>query len=329
MGSMIVRFTSAAGARWGVLVSKAPTRAEDEIEVVEIKTDAVTTGQLITALENGLALPQDGERRTLRASTLLSPVTTDATLVCQGLNYGTHVTETGVGERKKNLFFNKASSSLSGPYQDIVRPAEVELLDYEVEVGIVLRRDLKAGDVVTKDTLGNYIAAVVLCNDISARDTMFAALMMQWYEGKSFRTFCPAGPVLYWLEPSAVAATIDEMEFTLSYKGSVRQSSNMSLMIYKPAETLTQLARITDLKSGDMVMTGTPGGVLLGHASPARIAEILKGHLFDDAKRTEEFRKELKSAVSFLQPGETLELTMRDGHAKLDLGGQLCRIAQG
>src|SRR2546430_13961616 len=103
MSSMIVHFESSTGARWGLLVSDAPSRPEDKIEVVEIETDAATTGQLITAMENGLALPKTGKRKTILAGKLLSPVTSDATLICQGLNYRTHVDETGVGPRKKNL----------------------------------------------------------------------------------------------------------------------------------------------------------------------------------------------------------------------------------
>lgn len=329
MSSMIVRFQSSGGARWGVLASNAPSRPEDKIEVVQIETDAVTTGQLMAAIENGLAVSDAGQRKAILAESLLSPVTNDATLICQGLNYHTHVEETGVGKRKKNLIFSKASSSLSGPYADIVRPKNVELLDYEAEIGIVLRRDLKAGDIVTKDNLGSFVAAVVLCNDVSARDAMFGALMMQWYEGKSYRTFCPAGPVLYWLNPADVSETLEKLEFTLSYKDALRQSANTSQMIYKPAETLTELAGMIDLKAGDMVLTGTPGGVLIGHGSPSRMAEIVTTNLIDDEKRRDEFRKELKSKTSFLQPGETLTLTFRDGHANRDLGGQFCKIAQG
>ena len=329
MSSMIVRFESADGARWGLLVSDAPTRPEDKIQVREIATDAATTGQLIAALESGLRLPQTGETTTIPAASLVSPVTSDGTVICQGLNYGAHAKETGAAKRTRNLIFAKASSSLTGPYGDIVRPANVELLDYEVEVGIVLRRDLKAGDVVTQEHVGSYIGAVVLCNDVSARDTMFGAPSIQWFKGKSYRTFLPAGPVLYWLDPSEVAPTLDKLEFTLSYKDSVRQAANTSQMIYKPAETLTELATMMDMKAGDVLLTGTPGGVLIGHAKPARMKEIITTNIQDDDRREEEFRKELKSAVSFLQPGETLALTLHDGHAKRDLGGQFNRIVQG
>jgi 2-keto-4-pentenoate hydratase/2-oxohepta-3-ene-1,7-dioic acid hydratase in catechol pathway len=310
-------------------VSSAPSRPDEKIEIVEIDTNATTTGQLITAIESGLALSESGQRKTILAQALLSPVTTDATLVCQGLNYPTHVQETGGLKRKKNLIFSKASSSLCGAYADIVRPKNVELLDYEAEVGIVLRRDLKSGDVITNDNIGSYVAAVVLCNDISARDAMFGAVLIQWYEGKSYRTFCPAGPVLYWLKPDDVSATLEKLEFTLSYKDTLRQSADTSQMIYKPAETLTELANILDLKAGDMVLTGTSGGVLIGHGSPGRIAEIVRTHMGDDEKRLDEFRKELKSKTSFLEPGETLSLTLRDAHGNRDLGGQFSRIAQG
>ncbi|RQR24591.1 fumarylacetoacetate hydrolase family protein [Burkholderia sp. Bp9142] len=329
MSLMIVRFDNGAGASWGLLMSEAPTRPEDQIKVAEIATDATTTGELISAIENGLQLPESGEGKTVPAGKLLSPVTSDATLVCQGLNYRSHADETGAFKRKQNLIFGKASSSLNGPYADIVRPADVELLDYEAEVGIVLRRDLEAGAVVTEDQLGAYVAAVVLCNDVSARDTMFGAPSLQWYKGKSYRTFCPAGPVLYWVSPAETVQTLERLEFTLSYKDSVRQSASTSQMIYKPAETLTELASMMDLKAGDMVLTGTPGGVLIGYASHARMRDVIVNNIMDDERRRDDFRKELQSSVSFLQPGDTLSLTLHDGHANRDLGGQFSRIVQG
>src|SRR5439155_19133466 len=79
MSSMIVRFESAGGARWGLLVSDAPTRPEDRIQVREIASDAATTGQLIASLESGRPLPQTGETRTIPAGSLMSPVTSDGT----------------------------------------------------------------------------------------------------------------------------------------------------------------------------------------------------------------------------------------------------------
>jgi 2-keto-4-pentenoate hydratase/2-oxohepta-3-ene-1,7-dioic acid hydratase in catechol pathway len=263
VASMIVRYEVQGLLRWGVLTSPAPTNPDDAIEVIEVPTEVVTTSALLATLESDPLSVNRGIRVPLIARDLLSPITANSTLLCQGLNYWAHAAEAGHRERKQNLLFAKASSSLSGPYDDIVRPAGVELLDYEVEVGIVLRKDLTAGTVVDDDNIGSYVAGVVLCNDVSARDVMFGATFLQWFQGKSYRTFCPTGPVLYLLDEPEVAKTVANLEISLTYKEAVRQSANTSQLIYKPAETLTHVATIMDLRRGDVILTGTPGGVIL------------------------------------------------------------------
>jgi 2-keto-4-pentenoate hydratase/2-oxohepta-3-ene-1,7-dioic acid hydratase in catechol pathway len=329
MAVMILRYLDDAGVlRWGRLASQPPTAPEDVIDVIDLALDgSASTGELISEFDRNPEAFEGGQRKPIKAKSLQSPVTSDATLICQGLNYSDHAAEAGHQQRKQNLLFGKASASLSGPYDDILRPAGVELLDYEVEVGIVLRTKLGIGAAVDDSNIGSYVAGVVLCNDVSARDVMFAASFMQWYQGKSYRTFCPAGPVLYLMTPSEVAVTLENLEISLSYQGEQRQHTVTSQLIYKPAETLTQIALITDLRVGDMVLTGTPGGVI-AQGTP-KLIEILKTHLLDDTRRLDEMRIEMKNLANFLQPGEFVSLTMRDLHAGIDLGGQYSVIAQG
>ena len=325
MASMIVRYEDQGLLRWGVLTSPPPSRPDDVIEVVEVATEAGTTNGLLAALESDRRLAEQGRRLQISAKDLLSPITTDATLLCQGLNYGAHAAEAGHRERKQNLLFVKASSSLSGPYDDIVRPAGVELLDYEVEVGIVLRNDLTAGTIVVDENIGSHVAGVVLCNDVSARDVMFGATFLQWFQGKSYRTFCPTGPVLYLLDEPEVAKTLANLEISLTYKEAVRQSANTSQLIYKPAETLTQVATIMDLRRGDTILTGTPGGVIL--KGTPKLIEIMKTQLLDDLRRRDEMRVEAKQHAAFLRPGDSVTLSLRDLHVNRELGGQHCRVA--
>jgi 2-keto-4-pentenoate hydratase/2-oxohepta-3-ene-1,7-dioic acid hydratase in catechol pathway len=329
MAVSIVRYLDDAGVlRWGRLTSQPPTAPDDTIEVIDLAIDGhSSTGELISEFDQNPQAFEHGQSRQIKAKSLQSPVTNDATLICQGLNYSDHAAEAGHHQRKQNLLFSKASASLSGPYDDILRPAGVELLDYEVEVGIVLRAKLGIGDTVDDGNIGSYVAGAVLCNDVSARDVMFAASFMQWYQGKSYRTFCPAGPVLYLMTPSEVAVTLDNLEISLTYQGEQRQRAITSQLIYKPAETLTQIAAITDLRAGDMILTGTPGGVI-AQGTP-KLIETLKTHLLDDVRRRDEMRAEMKNLANFLQPGESLSLTMRDLHAGVDLGGQYSAIAEG
>jgi 2-keto-4-pentenoate hydratase/2-oxohepta-3-ene-1,7-dioic acid hydratase in catechol pathway len=329
MAVMILRYRDDAGAlHWGRLASQPPAAPDDIIEVVDLAIDGnLSTAELIAEFDRNPQGLERGQSKQIKAKSLQSPVTSDATLVCQGLNYADHAAEAGHHERKQNLLFVKASSSLSGPYDDIVRPSGVELLDYEVEVGIVLRAKLGMGGAIDDSNVGSYVAGVVLCNDVSARDVMFGASFLQWFQGKSYRTFCPAGPVLYLMTPSEVAVTLKNLEISLTYQGVQRQHANTSQLIYKPAETLTQVASIMDLRAGDMILTGTPGGVI-AQGTP-KLIEALKTQLLDDARRQDEIRVEMKKLANFLQPGETVTLTLRDLHAGIELGGQLSVIAEG
>ena len=322
MGLLVVRYKNNDGAHWGVLDGAAPLDGDASVSIRPLAVTAATTGELIAAFDAGL--PEPGAARALPARDLLSPVTNDATLICQGLNYADHAAEAQHHARKQNLFFAKASSTLSGAYDAIERPPEVELLDYEVEFGIVLRQKLTQGAAVDAASLGQYVAGVVLCNDVSARDIMFGASFLQWFQGKSYRGFCPAGPVLYLLAADEVAGVLENLELKLWVNGELRQSTNSDRLIFKPADTLAQLSKILDLKPGDLVLTGTPAGV----TSPAtpKLVEILKTNLLADETRRQELRIEMSKFRPFLQPGDVVTATLYDGSRGISLGGLSNRV---
>jgi 2-keto-4-pentenoate hydratase/2-oxohepta-3-ene-1,7-dioic acid hydratase in catechol pathway len=323
MNSMIVRYRQARHVFWGKLLGQAPTSGTDVLDVAPLVANAATTGELIASLIDVPHLAV-GDPVTIKASQLLSPITEDATLICQGLNYISHQAESGYTERKQNLLFSKAASSLSGPYDDIVKPAAVELLDYEVEIGIVLRAPITAGTRVTEQNVADFVAGVVLCNDVSARDVMFGASFMQWFQGKSYRTFCPAGPLFYLVDPAEVVETLQSIEIALSLNGEERQRAQSSQMIFGPVETLNDIAAIMDLKRGDLILSGTPGGVIV-QGTPALI-EILKTRLHADTIRRDEMRVEQQARARFLEQGDVLTLRMRDVRSGLELGQQRCVI---
>jgi len=325
MAMLIVRYRDGNKPAWGRLTAEAPRSPRETLELRKLPIEAQTTAGLISALADYPQLGETGTPGHIPASQLLSPVTSDAQLICQGLNYRDHAAEAGHHVRKQNLFFMKASSSLTGPYDEVCHPPDTELLDYEVEFGIVLRSDFYGPSTITPANVGEFVAGVVLCNDVSARDTMFGASFFQWFQGKSYRTFCPAGPVLYWLEPTEVADALENIEISLSLNGESRQRAVSSQLIYKPPETLTLLTQFMDLRRGDVVLTGTPGGVI-AQGSPRRM-EILRTLLLADDERRTALRTELLSNARFLQPGDTLQLRMRDLRFGTELGGQLTRIA--
>jgi 2-keto-4-pentenoate hydratase/2-oxohepta-3-ene-1,7-dioic acid hydratase in catechol pathway len=319
MPILVVRYILDGEPHWAKLSGAPPERAMDKVTIWPIKTSAKTTSGLIAEIDSGQALVTD-TAVTIAAADLLSPVTEDAQLICQGLNYGDHSSESGVHVRKRNLIFMKASSSLSGAYDDIVRPGEVQLLDYEIEIGLVLRQDIREAVEITDENIGEYVAGVVLCNDISARDVMFGAIFLQWFEGKSFRTFCPTGPVLYLVEPQDTAETLRSLEMTLSLNGELRQSAVSDKMIFKPTETLTHLSSRINLKRGDVLLTGTPGGVI---AQPnLEVKRILETQLMSDQTRQAALCAEFHTLATFLKPGDVITANLRDLRTNLALGGQ-------
>ncbi len=321
---LLIRFLDASTHRWGELLGKAPVAGADMVDVVPFDTAASTTGELITALDRNAVKPL--ERVQIVASRLLSPITPDAALVCQGLNYADHANEASHANRKSNLIFGKAGSSICGPYDDIVRPPVVELLDYEVEFALVMRADLLADARVTEDNIGDFVAGVVLCNDISARDIQFGESLIQWFRGKSYRTFCPTGPLLCLPERQEVAALLRNLAIQLWVNGGLRQSATSERLIWKPVETLNYVRSFMNMKPGDLLLTGTPGGVT-APVTPAMV-DIIKTHLFADDHRMKALRAEMSKGRPFLGPGDVVTTSLTDCRNGAALGGQQNMIAQ-
>lgn len=320
MGLKIVRFRASDGdARWGILRNT---------HIDGLATQYDSHGELLQAYaDDPVGFTADtGQRIERDAVTLLAPVVGSPQIFCQGLNYETHRDEGGVAtrgaNRGENLIFTKPPSAITGPSGNIVRPANCELLDYEVELALVMKRDLPVSSIVTPDTLLDYVGAITLTNDVSARDLMFGAPMMQWFKGKGQRTFCPTGPVLYLLGEDD-QGLLDRLRLRLSLNGQLRQDATTDQLIFKPHETLTELAEFTDVQTGDMVLTGTPGGVILNASPKVGLAIVL--NFTNDARRKRKLVA-TQSKVRYLQPGDELRLSLCSSDGQLDLGEQRCRV---
>jgi 2-keto-4-pentenoate hydratase/2-oxohepta-3-ene-1,7-dioic acid hydratase in catechol pathway len=253
---------------------------------------------------------------------LLSPLLEDIQLYCQGLNYASHRAESGLdikAQDEENLLFMKASSSLCGANDDILRPPGCELLDYEIELGLVLRTAISGPVDVSDDNLEQYVGALVLCNDVSARDFMFGAPMLQWFRGKSQRTFCPTGPVLYLLEEGEIAQ-LYALELKLWMNGELKQHATTDQLIHQPPKTLSEISRFANLAVGDCILTGTPGGVLVGHNLKSALAVLL--NFTNDAKRRRKFVAAQMAKTRFLEPGDVLQLEIKSLDGSIDLGTQ-------
>ena len=322
MSRLIVRYREGNAVRWGDLDGAAPRSPDDAVTVRPLSIDADMTAVFLSQL--GVGSVAHGAAVSIRASHLLSPVTPDASLVCQGLNYPSHAQEARHAERKSNLLFAKAGSSITGPYDDIVRPADAELLDYEVEFALVMRRHLGAKDRIAAANIGEYVAGIVLCNDVSARDIQFGESLLQWFRGKSYRSFCPVGPVLWLLEPEEVAPALERLELRLHVNGELRQEARSQQLIWKPAETLSYVATILDMRAGDLLLTGTPGGVT-SPVTPTMV-EIIRTHLLADEARRDGLRAEMSKGRPFLRHGDIVTATLTELESGRCLGGLCNRV---
>ena len=313
MGICVIRFKeSEEVVRWGIvennLVMPLSTHYASHRDLMDAFSDNPTSLQFSTEV----AVP-------LETLQLLSPVTSDVQIFCQGLNYASHQEEGGVKTGKgQNLIFTKPPSSICGPRDDIIRPANCQLLDYEVELALVLKRDVPADTEITNENLLDYVGGFTLANDVSARDLCFGAPMLQWFKGKGHRTFCPTGPILYLMDSEEVDL-LSNLRLTLSLNGESRQDATTDQLIFKPDETLTELAGFTNLMKGDMLLTGTPGGVILNASPKVGLAIVM--NFTNDKKRREKLIKSQKG-VRYLQPGDQLKLSLETKDGSRHFGSQ-------
>jgi 2-keto-4-pentenoate hydratase/2-oxohepta-3-ene-1,7-dioic acid hydratase in catechol pathway len=288
--------------------------------LVRLDLPAATTGQLLAdraALDAAIAEAGAAPHRAVPVQSLdvLSPVTAPARVVAQMVNYRSHAEDSGLDpDRVPPSFFRKSSHSITGPTGDIVRPDGVGFLDYEVELGLVIGRDVPVGTTVTDADLHRYVAGLVVTNDVSARQIQLTRT--QFYEAKSYPTFTPVGPWLT-LVDAADLARLDALRLTLSVNGEVRQDSTVADLIVRPARALTLLSRFQPLSPGDLLLTGTPGGTAL--TAPPKVVEKLAG-LLPPATKWRLFFKRQAGNPKYLRDGDLI--TAGIAAPGLDLGTQ-------
>ncbi len=288
---------------------------------VLIDTDASTTAELLADRAAVVAARDGGEPVPVDSLALLSPVTTPCRVIAQMANYASHAKDAGMDPASVPMaFFRKASGSVSGPHDDVVRPAHVTLLDHEVEIGIVVGRAVEAGTELGASDLPDVVAALVVTNDVSARDLQLPKT--QFYESKSYRTFTPTGPALVILEDGELDR-FAELRLRLWVDGDLRQDQLASDMIYGPLESLNALARFQDLASGDLVLTGTPVGTAL--SAPPKVVEKI-GALLPPAVKWKAFFRGQARNPRYLQDGNLMELRIATDDGAIDLGVQRTRV---
>jgi 2-keto-4-pentenoate hydratase/2-oxohepta-3-ene-1,7-dioic acid hydratase in catechol pathway len=283
-----------------------------------VETDATTTGELLSQrdrLESAAS-----SRRTVEESTLdlVSPVTAPCRVVAQMTNFASHVKDSGLDPETIPLtFFRKTSGSISGPFDAIVQPEHVRCLDYEVEIGLVIGRELPVATQVTEENWTSFVAGVVVTNDVSARDVQLPKT--QFFESKSYPTFTPVGPALVLLDPDELKR-FGDLRLRLWVNGELRQDAVVDDdMIYSPLVALQALSRFQRLDAGDLLLTGTPEGTAL--SAPPKPVEIIASLLPPTLKWKLFFQRQAQNP-NYLKHGDVVELAIGTDDGVIDLGRQ-------
>lgn len=184
-------------------------------------------------------------------------VTQPSKIICVGLNYRKHAEETNSPIPQYPILFNKFSNTLAAHQQEIAVPKVTEKLDYEVELAIVIGEKAKY---VSKEQALNYVFGYCTVNDLSARDLQMRT--PQWLLGKSCDHFSPLGPYLVTAEE---VGNPNQLVLKTTVNGETRQNSNTSDMIFHCDEIVSYISQHMTLEPGDVILTGTPEGVVIGY----------------------------------------------------------------
>ncbi|MFE5486496.1 fumarylacetoacetate hydrolase family protein [Streptomyces sp. NPDC056527] len=294
--------------------------ALDEHLAAQVDTTATSTAEMladVSSVHRARSHASAAETRDISTLALVSPVTAPCRVVAQMTNYVSHVRDSGMDPASVPLtFFRKTSGSLSGPFDEIVKPDHVRFLDYEIELGLVVGRPLPVGTTVTPAGWKDHVAGLVITNDVSARDVQLPKT--QFYEAKSYPTFTPVGPALVLLDHDELDR-LSELRLVLKVNGEIRQNSDLTDMIYNPLQALRELSRFQALAPGDLVLTGTPGGTAL--KAPPKLVEIIAA-LLPPAAKWKAFFKSQEKNQRYLHDGDVVELSIRTPDGAIDLGTQ-------
>ena len=315
MATNLVRFDLNGTPRWGVVSGSS---------ISPLAGDYPTTAALI---EHGKtdwrAAQKQAATLSLNSIKILAPVTTPARIYCQGANYRQHMIESGMDPDGKlfNMFFTKSDASIASARERVKRPKHVELLDYEIELALIFRRAVEGPVGVTRETLKDYVFAIAVGNDLSARDVQLP--QTQFFKGKSYRGFCPLGPWLTVLEDDEFDR-LGDLELELTVNGAMRQRNSTRNLVFKPAETVSELSTFANIAPGDVLLTGTPAGCALRVPPPAvrRIVQLLPDRQFWTL-----FLKSQSRRPQYLRPGDQIRARIFSADGRLDLGEQQTEIA--
>ncbi|HHU38979.1 MAG TPA: fumarylacetoacetate hydrolase family protein [Propionibacterium sp.] len=184
-------------------------------------------------------------------------VPTPSKVVCVGLNYATHITEMGRPLPEYPTLFHKFSDTLIGAGDDILRPEETEQFDWEAELVVVIGKTVRRAKGAEAEAA---IAGFTVMNDITCRDWQFRT--REWTQGKNWDSSTPVGPVM--VTPDEVGGVRPALRITTTVDGELMQDDDTGDLVHDPVHLVEYVSTMIRLNPGDMIASGTPGGV--GHA---------------------------------------------------------------
>lgn len=194
-----------------------------------------------------------GQTHRLGPASLAQLVTTPEKILCLGLNYESHIRELGRELPVFPTLFSKYSDALVGPSDPIVLPGVSNEADWEAELALVIGETIRGGG---EDAARSAIAGFTIMNDITMRDWQYRT--SQWLQGKSFESSTPIGPSL--VTPDQVDWAAD-LAISCHVDGQLMQDSRTSDLLFSPIQIVSYISQFTTLRPGDVIATGTPGGV--------------------------------------------------------------------
>jgi len=189
----------------------------------------------------------------LDPGTLCRPVLEPGAIVCVGMNYRAHILEMGRELPTSPTLFAKLPRALTDPFADIELPSVSANVDYEAELAIVIGRP---GRDVTREAAWEHVAGLTILNDVSVRD--YQRRTLQWFAGKTFQASTPVGP---WIVTPDELGDLSGLAIRLSVNDEVRQRGLLGDLVFDVPTLVADLSTIVELRPGDLIATGTPGGV--------------------------------------------------------------------
>ena len=209
-------------------------------------------GEVLERQADGRAVAETGSTVALASAALAPVVVRPRKILCVGLNYRDHILEMGREIPGVPTLFAKFDRTLIGADDNIQLPPESAEIDWEVELGLVIGRRVRRASI---EQARNAIAGYTVANDISMRD--WQRRTPEWLQGKAFESSTPVGPAM--VTPDELDAA--DLEVRCEVNGELMQCSRTSQLVFGPAELVSYASRIITLDPGDLILTGTPGGV--------------------------------------------------------------------